>query len=75
MTFLSFEFGKGEFIFCPVKLSRLAEKKKQSSSEIPKFHKPGQMPLMNKSFKSQMFLEGSGHPNFVNPCKIPVTQK
>ena len=33
LTFLSYEYGKGQYTFYPVDLSRL--------SEIPKFHKGG----------------------------------
>ena len=45
LTFLSYEFGKGQYTFYPVKLSR--SQKKESSSEITKFHKGG--PLQNGS--------------------------
>ena len=38
LTFLSYEFGKGQHTFYPIKLSGFAEK---SSSKIPKFHRGG----------------------------------
>ena len=63
LTFLSYEFGKGLYTFYPVKLSRFAEKK-LNSSEKAKFHKGGPLrtgtnaSLTNKSFKSQTFFGG-----------------
>ena len=47
--------------------SNLVSLKKYSSSEIPKFHKVKRLSDKQKLHKSKTFLEGSGHPNFMNP--------
>ena len=57
--------GGGGHIFYPVKLSCFAEKK--SLSEIPKIHKVKCLFDEQKFQKSNIFLEGSGHQNFMNP--------
>ena len=44
MTFLSYECGKGQYIFYPIKLSRFAEKKYQNFIRGDPF-KPGQTPV------------------------------
>ena len=60
LTFPNYEFGKGQYGFNPMKLSRFREKK-LSWSEIPKFHKAdpyklGQMPLdQQKNLKVALF--------------------
>ena len=48
-TFPNYKFGKGQYAFYPMKLSRFCEKK--SSSEIPKYHKAG--PLQTGSNASR----------------------
>ena len=60
MTFLSYEFGKGQYTFYPVKLSRFAEEKFFVKNTKISYREPLQTgsnaSLKNKSFKSQTFF-------------------
>ena len=62
MTFLSYEFGKRQYTFYPVKLSRFPEEK--NCQDYPNFirgnpYKPGQMPLCKtKVSKVKHFFGG-----------------
>ena len=73
-TFPNYKFGKGQYAFYPIKLSRFAEKKKLNSSERPELYKGGpvrtgsEASLTNEKIEeSIIFWGGSGHPNFMNP--------
>ena len=57
MTFPNYKFGKGQYTFYPIELSRLAEKIKFVEAS----------PTNEKLYKSIIFWGGSGHPNFMNP--------
>ena len=72
MTFLNYEFGKGQYTFYPIKLSRFLEKKKvpQKFQNFIRGTLTNQVKRLfdeQKFRKSKTFLEGSGHPNFMNP--------
>ena len=67
LTLPNYKFEKGQYAFNPVKFSRIVEKK-WSSSKMPKFYTGSNAFSTNKQFqKSKILLEGSGHPNFMNP--------
>ena len=52
LTFPNYEFGKGQYAFCPIKLSSFAEKKNKVHQKYHKIHKRG--PLQTESNASQL---------------------
>ena len=72
-TFLSYDFGKGQYTFYPVKLSRFLEKNKVRRKYQKNYIRGSLTNRVKRLFdeqkfqKSKTFLEGSGHPNFMNP--------
>ena len=64
MTIPNYEFGKGQYTFYPIELSRFGE-------EMPKFQKAGPLQTGSNSYKrtknfKNIILEGSRHPNLMN---------
>ena len=72
LTFFNYEFGKGQKAFYPMKLSRFGEKikfvrnTKISYGGTPK-NWVKRLSTNQKIKKSNIILEGSRHPKFINP--------
>ena len=67
LTFLTYEFGKGQYTFYPVKLSRFAEKKNKVRRKYQNFIRGDPYELGHRPLQAMgNYKGGSGHPNFMN---------